>query len=97
MKIKKKLNKLKSFLIIIFRIENNQDIDKDINQNDNQEINQENRKDLLQSTPICPQLGINYPFPPHLEYRYPVIDQNIASNIINSIFKIIFNSINSCT
>lgn len=40
---------------------------------------------LFQPTSISPKLGINYPFPPHLHYKYPVIDQNIASNITNSI------------
>lgn len=44
------------------------------------------RKRKIEPSPVSPKLGINYSFPPHLNYGYPQIDQNIVSNITNSIY-----------
>ncbi|CAM8953750.1 unnamed protein product [Rhodiola kirilowii] len=38
--------------------------------------------------PIAPRLGIEYPFPPHLEYAYPPPDGNILTNIVNALIAV---------
>ncbi|KAK8502057.1 hypothetical protein V6N13_064154 [Hibiscus sabdariffa] len=43
---------------------------------------------LPASEPIAPRLGVDYPFPPHLEYAYPPPDGNIFTNIINALIAV---------
>ncbi|KAL1195362.1 U11/U12 small nuclear ribonucleoprotein 65 kDa protein [Cardamine amara subsp. amara] len=43
---------------------------------------------LLTGEPIAPKLGINYPFPPHLQYAYPPPDANILANITNALIAV---------
>uniref|UniRef100_A0A0R0FL95 RRM domain-containing protein n=1 Tax=Glycine max TaxID=3847 RepID=A0A0R0FL95_SOYBN len=38
--------------------------------------------------PIADRLGVNYPFPPHLEYAYPPPDGNILTNIVNALIAV---------
>ncbi|KAF3441231.1 hypothetical protein FNV43_RR15144 [Rhamnella rubrinervis] len=38
--------------------------------------------------PIAPKLGVDYPFPPHLEYAYPPPDGNILTNIVNALIAV---------
>ncbi|XP_020218509.1 U11/U12 small nuclear ribonucleoprotein 65 kDa protein [Cajanus cajan] len=38
--------------------------------------------------PISDRLGVNYPFPPHLEYAYPPPDGNILTNIVNALIAV---------
>ncbi|KAJ7543290.1 hypothetical protein O6H91_09G032000 [Diphasiastrum complanatum] len=38
--------------------------------------------------PIAPGLGIDYPFPPQLEYAYPPPDGNILTNIVNALIAV---------
>ncbi|XP_024516952.1 U11/U12 small nuclear ribonucleoprotein 65 kDa protein isoform X2 [Selaginella moellendorffii] len=38
--------------------------------------------------PIAPSLGVDYPFPPHLEYAYPPPDDNILSNISSALIAV---------
>lgn len=38
--------------------------------------------------PISLKLGIEYPFPPHLEYAYPPPDGNILTNIVNALIAV---------
>lgn len=40
------------------------------------------------SEPIADRLGVDYPFPPHLEYAYPPPDGNILTNIVNSLIAV---------
>ncbi|KAF5456930.1 hypothetical protein F2P56_021077 [Juglans regia] len=40
------------------------------------------------SEPIAPRLGVEYPFPPHLEYVYPPPDGNILTNIVNALIAV---------
>ncbi|CAN0863634.1 U11/U12 small nuclear ribonucleoprotein 65 kDa protein [Linum grandiflorum] len=40
------------------------------------------------SEPIAPKLGVDYPFPPHLEYAYPPPDGNILTNILNALIAV---------
>ncbi|KAL1554528.1 U11/U12 small nuclear ribonucleoprotein 65 kDa protein [Salvia divinorum] len=40
------------------------------------------------SEPIAQKLGIEYPFPPHLEYAYPPPDGNILTNIVNALIAV---------
>ncbi|XP_042000282.1 U11/U12 small nuclear ribonucleoprotein 65 kDa protein-like isoform X2 [Salvia splendens] len=42
----------------------------------------------LASEPIAQKLGIEYPFPPHLEYAYPPPDGNILTNIVNALIAV---------
>ncbi|KAF3586310.1 hypothetical protein F2Q69_00026156, partial [Brassica cretica] len=42
----------------------------------------------LAGEPIAPKLGINYPFPPHLQYAYPPPDANILANITNALIAV---------
>ncbi|XP_042943980.1 U11/U12 small nuclear ribonucleoprotein 65 kDa protein isoform X2 [Carya illinoinensis] len=42
----------------------------------------------LASEPIAPRLGVDYPFPPHLEYVYPPPDGNILTNIVNALIAV---------
>ncbi|EOA37483.1 hypothetical protein CARUB_v10011629mg [Capsella rubella] len=43
---------------------------------------------MLSGEPIAPKLGINYPFPPHLQYAYPPPDDNILANITNALIAV---------
>ncbi|KAG9446751.1 hypothetical protein H6P81_012879 [Aristolochia fimbriata] len=43
---------------------------------------------ILKSEPIAPKLGVEYPFPPHLEYAYPPPDGNILTNIVNALIAV---------
>ncbi|KAK3151508.1 hypothetical protein QOZ80_3AG0246770 [Eleusine coracana subsp. coracana] len=48
-----------------------------------------NQKDPSSSAePIAPKLGVDYPFPPHLEYAYPPPDGNILTNIVNALIAV---------
>ncbi|OAY76189.1 U11/U12 small nuclear ribonucleoprotein 65 kDa protein [Ananas comosus] len=38
--------------------------------------------------PIAPRLGVDYSFPPHLEYEYPPPDGNILTNIVNALIAV---------
>ncbi|TKY62926.1 U11/U12 small nuclear ribonucleoprotein 65 kDa protein [Spatholobus suberectus] len=38
--------------------------------------------------PIADRLGVNYPFPPHIEYAYPPPDGNILTNIVNALIAV---------
>ncbi|XP_022152395.1 U11/U12 small nuclear ribonucleoprotein 65 kDa protein isoform X2 [Momordica charantia] len=38
--------------------------------------------------PIAARLGVDYPFPPHLEYAYPPPDGNILTNIVNALIAV---------
>lgn len=38
--------------------------------------------------PIAARLGVDYPFPPHLEYEYPPPDGNILTNIVNALIAV---------
>ncbi|KAE8684057.1 neutral alpha-glucosidase AB-like [Hibiscus syriacus] len=40
------------------------------------------------SEPIAPRLGVDYPFPSHLEYAYPPPDGNILTNIVNALIAV---------
>ncbi|XP_022718968.1 LOW QUALITY PROTEIN: U11/U12 small nuclear ribonucleoprotein 65 kDa protein-like [Durio zibethinus] len=40
------------------------------------------------SEPIALRLGVDYPFPPHLEYAYPPPDGNILTNIVNALIAV---------
>ncbi|KMZ73830.1 putative RNA binding protein [Zostera marina] len=42
------------------------------------------------SEPIAPRLGVDFPFPPHLEYAYPLPDGNILTNIVNALIAVPF-------
>ncbi|XP_044499464.1 U11/U12 small nuclear ribonucleoprotein 65 kDa protein [Mangifera indica] len=37
---------------------------------------------------IAPRLGVDYPFPPFLEYAYPPPDGNILTNIVNALIAV---------
>eukprot|EP00850_Spirogloea_muscicola_P005697 SM000026S08946 [mRNA] locus=s26:670131:673915:- [translate_table: standard] len=39
--------------------------------------------------PIAPSLGVDYPFPPDLEYAYPPPDSNILSNITSALIAVL--------
>ncbi|KAK4769870.1 hypothetical protein SAY87_030402 [Trapa incisa] len=43
---------------------------------------------VVTEEPIAPKLGIDYPFPPQLEYAYPPPDGNIISNIANALIAV---------
>ncbi|XP_065854167.1 U11/U12 small nuclear ribonucleoprotein 65 kDa protein isoform X2 [Euphorbia lathyris] len=45
-------------------------------------------KSMPASEPIAPRLGVDYPFPPHLEYAYPPPDGNILTNIVNALIAV---------
>ncbi|XP_006650019.1 U11/U12 small nuclear ribonucleoprotein 65 kDa protein [Oryza brachyantha] len=52
-------------------------------------LNSLNQKNLISSSePIAPRLGVDYPFPPHLEYAYPPPDGNILTNIVNALIAV---------
>ncbi|CAL0322785.1 unnamed protein product [Lupinus luteus] len=38
--------------------------------------------------PVAERLGVDYPFPPHLEYAYPPPDGNILTNIVNALIAV---------
>ncbi|KAF6147747.1 hypothetical protein GIB67_006720 [Kingdonia uniflora] len=38
--------------------------------------------------PIASRIGVDYPFPPHLEYAYPPPDGNILTNIVNALIAV---------
>ncbi|PIN14775.1 Spliceosomal protein snRNP-U1A/U2B [Handroanthus impetiginosus] len=40
------------------------------------------------SQPIAEKLGVDYPFPTHLEYAYPPPDGNILTNIVNALIAV---------
>ncbi|KAI3446348.1 hypothetical protein Pfo_003013 [Paulownia fortunei] len=40
------------------------------------------------SEPIAEKLGVDYPFPPHLEYAYPPPDGHILTNIVNALIAV---------
>ncbi|KAF6983660.1 hypothetical protein CFC21_001799 [Triticum aestivum] len=48
--------------------------------------NQENPTSTAE--PIASRLGVDYSFPPHLEYAYPPPDGNILTNIVNSLIAV---------
>ncbi|XVF30911.1 hypothetical protein REPUB_Repub16aG0099300 [Reevesia pubescens] len=53
------------------------------------DLNQGSRSGSLPATePIAPRLGVDYLFPPHLEYAYPPPDGNILTNIVNALIAV---------
>lgn len=44
--------------------------------------------DIHANEPIAQKLGVDYPFPPHLEYAYPPPDGNILTNIVNALIAV---------
>ncbi|KAL6199975.1 hypothetical protein ACLB2K_029757 [Fragaria x ananassa] len=44
--------------------------------------------DVARAEPIAPRLGVDYCFPPHLEYAYPPPDGNILTNIVNALIAV---------
>ncbi|CAH9127474.1 unnamed protein product [Cuscuta epithymum] len=42
----------------------------------------------LRNEPIAERLGVDYPFPPHLEYAYPPPDGHILTNIVNALIAV---------
>ncbi|XP_058737718.1 U11/U12 small nuclear ribonucleoprotein 65 kDa protein-like isoform X2 [Vicia villosa] len=38
--------------------------------------------------PIAHKLGVDYPFPPHIEYAYPPPDGNIQTSIVNALIAV---------
>ncbi|VAI43124.1 unnamed protein product [Triticum turgidum subsp. durum] len=52
-------------------------------------MNSQNQKSSTSTAePIASRLGVDYPFPPHLEYAYPPPDGNILNNIVNSLIAV---------
>ncbi|XP_062211119.1 U11/U12 small nuclear ribonucleoprotein 65 kDa protein-like [Phragmites australis] len=49
-------------------------------------LNQKNPTSTAE--PIAPKHGVDYPFPPHLEYAYPLPDGNILTNIVNALIAV---------
>ncbi|KAK4491488.1 hypothetical protein RD792_002238 [Penstemon davidsonii] len=45
-------------------------------------------KSVPASEPIAQKLGVDYPFPPHLEYAYPPPDGHILTNILNALIAV---------
>ncbi|XVE90090.1 hypothetical protein DITRI_Ditri20bG0049100 [Diplodiscus trichospermus] len=53
------------------------------------DLNHGSRSGLIPaSEPIAPSLGVDYLFPPHLEYAYPPPDGNILTNIVNALIAV---------
>ncbi|KAG1338886.1 U11/U12 small nuclear ribonucleoprotein 65 kDa protein [Cocos nucifera] len=46
------------------------------------------KKSVPVGEPIAARLGVDYPFPPHLEYEYPPPDGNILTNIVNALIAV---------
>lgn len=46
------------------------------------------RESLPALEPIAEKLGVEYPFPPNLEYAYPPPDGNILTNILNALIAV---------
>ncbi|XP_038980348.1 U11/U12 small nuclear ribonucleoprotein 65 kDa protein [Phoenix dactylifera] len=46
------------------------------------------KKSVPDGEPIAARLGVDYPFPPHLEYEYPPPDGNILTNIVNALIAV---------
>lgn len=46
------------------------------------------RNPVCGGEPIAPRLGVDYSFPPHLEYAYPPPDGNILTNIVNALIAV---------
>jgi len=52
-------------------------------------IDAQNQKNPTSTAePIAPKLGVDYSFPPHLEYAYPPPDGNILTNIVNALIAV---------
>lgn len=49
---------------------------------------QDQKNPTLIAEPIAQKLGVDYPFPPHLEYAYPPPDGNILTNIVNALIAV---------
>ncbi|KAI3523231.1 hypothetical protein L1887_01290 [Cichorium endivia] len=45
-------------------------------------------KSMSALEPIAEKLGVEYPFPPHLEYAYPPPDGNILTNVLNALIAV---------
>ncbi|PRQ33672.1 putative nucleotide-binding alpha-beta plait domain, RBM40, RNA recognition motif 1 [Rosa chinensis] len=55
----------------------------------NPTVKRETREtEVSRSEPIAPRLGVDYCFPPHLEYAYPPPDGNILTNIVNALIAV---------
>ncbi|XP_076915926.1 U11/U12 small nuclear ribonucleoprotein 65 kDa protein-like [Bidens hawaiensis] len=53
------------------------------------DLKKESMMNSLQTLePIAEKLGVEYPFPPHLEYAYPPPDGNILTNILNALIAV---------
>lgn len=53
------------------------------------DLNEGSKSGALPSRePIAERLGVDYPFPPHLEYAYPLPDGGILTNIVNSLIAV---------
>ncbi|KAL4607035.1 hypothetical protein ACB092_09G146600 [Castanea dentata] len=46
------------------------------------------QRSIPSAEPIAPRLGVDYPFPPYLEYAYPPPDGNILTNIVNALIAV---------
>ncbi|CAL9088184.1 unnamed protein product [Musa acuminata var. zebrina] len=46
------------------------------------------QKNSSTGEPIAPRLGVDYPFPPNLEYAYPPPDGNILTNMVNALIAV---------
>ncbi|XP_028790077.1 U11/U12 small nuclear ribonucleoprotein 65 kDa protein [Neltuma alba] len=51
-------------------------------------LNDNSKSGAPPSEPIAARLGVDYPFPPHLEYAYPPPDGNILTNIVNALIAV---------
>ncbi|KAI9121458.1 hypothetical protein K1719_008491 [Acacia pycnantha] len=51
-------------------------------------LNDNSKSRVPPSEPIAARLGVDYPFPPHLEYAYPPPDGNILTNIVNALIAV---------
>ncbi|KFK43219.1 hypothetical protein AALP_AA1G096000 [Arabis alpina] len=54
----------------------------------NNDNNDSKSGQMISGEPIAPKLGINYSFPPHLQYAYPPPDANILANITNALIAV---------
>uniref|UniRef100_A0A452YKS5 RRM domain-containing protein n=2 Tax=Aegilops tauschii subsp. strangulata TaxID=200361 RepID=A0A452YKS5_AEGTS len=91
------LNRILGKVLIVERV--NQPNAKNVNEKHQEELahgmpqvpstnsqNQENPTSTAE--PIASRLGVDYSFPPHLEYAYPPPDGNILTNIVNSLIAV---------
>ncbi|XP_071710800.1 U11/U12 small nuclear ribonucleoprotein 65 kDa protein [Rutidosis leptorrhynchoides] len=56
--------------------------------NDSSQAKDSKRESFPALEPIAEKLGVEYPFPPNLEYAYPPPDGNILTNILNALIAV---------